>query len=400
MKAQRKGGGNKASHVTLQMVAERVGLTKGTCSAVLNKSAASRSVPLHTQERILAAARELKYIPSFYARNLRVKRTYMIGVVAEEIGDPYGSLVISGIERYLRQKNFFYLTVAHRHDPKLLETYSNILIERGVEGLITVDTSINRALPLPTVAIAGHRRVEGVTNVVLDHRRAARLALNHLTELGHKEIAFLKGSRVSSDSEDRWKAVCEIAQELCIHMRKELIIQLEGDDPTPRLGYPFAKKLLARGRPFTALFAYNDISAIGSIQAFQEAGLRVPEDISVVGFDDIQFAVHNSPSLTTVRQPLQKMGETAARILLNRIEGREDCVPEIQIEPELVVRNSTARAATQPMARLPEMRTQAEAAAPGQVILRTHETGPIRANGRPRKSGTVEHKTGVANRHG
>src|SRR5580693_7305521 len=121
---KKKGDGKKNRHVTLKMVAERVGLTKGTCSAVLNRSAASRSVPQHTQERILQAARELNYRPSFYARNLRVKRTYMVGVVAEEIGDPYGSLVISGIERYLRQKNFFYLTVAHRHDPKLLETYS------------------------------------------------------------------------------------------------------------------------------------------------------------------------------------------------------------------------------------------------------------------------------------
>src|ERR1700730_1135252 len=348
MKAQKKKGESKKhSPVTLKMIAEHVGLTKGTCSAVLNKSAASRSVPQHTQERILAAARELKYKPSFYARNLRVKRTYMIGVVAEEIGDFYGSLVISGIERYLRQKNFFYLTVAHRHDPKLLETYAHILIERGVEGLITVDTSINHPLPLPTVAIAGHRRVEGVTNVVLDHRHAARLALNHLTELGHKEIAFMKGSRVSSDSEDRWAAICEIAEELGIHMRMELIVQLEGDDPTPHLGYPFAKELLARNRPFSALFAYNDISAIGSIRAFQEAGLRVPEDVSVVGFDDIQTAVHHNPSLTTVRQPLQEMGETAARILLNRIEDRESYVPEIEIAPELVVRNSTARVPVQ-----------------------------------------------------
>src|SRR4029077_15734378 len=114
----------------------------------------------------------------------------------------------------------------------------------------------------------------------------------------------------------------------------------------PQLGYPFAKELLARKRPFTALFAYNDISAIGSIRAFQDAGLRVPEDISVVGFDDIRIAVHNNPSLTTVRQPLPKMGEIAARTLLNRIEEHEDWVPEIAIEPELVVRHSTARAQT------------------------------------------------------
>jgi LacI family transcriptional regulator len=339
-----KGISKKDRHVTLKMVADRVGLTKGTCSAVLNKTAASRSVPLHTQERILAAARELNYRPSFYARNLGVKRTYMIGVVTQEIGDFYGSPIISGIERYLRQKNFFFLTVAHRHDPTLLETYSHILLDRGVEGFITVDTFLDHALPLPTVAIPGHRHMEGVTNIVMDHRRGAWLALNHLNELGHKEIALMKGSDISPDSEDRWNAICEVAEELGIPLRPELTVQLQGDDSTPQLGYPFAKELIARKRPFTALFAYNDISAIGSIRAFQDLGLRVPEDVSVVGFDDIKIAVHNNPSLTTVRQPLQKMGEIAARTLLNRIEEREDWVAEIAIEPEFVVRNSTARA--------------------------------------------------------
>src|SRR5258708_12284977 len=243
MKAQKKGETKKSQPITLQRVADRVGLTKGTCSAVLNKTAASRSVPQQTQERILEAARELNYRPSFYARNLRVKRTYTVGVVAEEIGDPYGSLVISGIERYLRQKNFFYLTVAHRHAPTLLQTSSHILMDRGVEGFITVDTSINRHMPLPTVAIAGHRRMEAATTIVLDHLPAACLALNPLAQLGHREIAFMKGSPFSSDCEDRWKAIREVAGELGICMRTELIVQLEGDDPTPQLGYPFAKKL-------------------------------------------------------------------------------------------------------------------------------------------------------------
>jgi LacI family transcriptional regulator len=273
----------------------------------------------------------------------------MIGVVTQEFGDFYGSPIINGIELYLRQKNFFFLAVAHRHDPVLLETYSHILLDRGVEGFITIDTFIDRPLPLPTVAIPGHRRLEGVTNLVLDHRRGARLALSHLIELGHEEIAFMKGADVSPDSEDRWKAIREVAKELGIRMRAELIVQLAGDDATPQLGYPCAKELLAAKRPFTALFAYNDISAIGSIRAFQEAGLRVPEDVSVVGFDDIKIAVHNNPSLTTVRQPLQKMGEIAARALLNRIEEHADWVPDIAIEPEFVVRNSTAKALVLPV---------------------------------------------------
>jgi LacI family transcriptional regulator len=349
---KQKAGRIPKSAVTLRSVAELVGLTASTVSAVLNSSSASRSVPEHTKKRILEAARALDYRPNFFARSLRVKRTYMIGVIVEEIGDAYGSLVVSGIERCLRQEDVFFLTVAHRHDKKLLASYSTVLRERGVEGFITVDTILTENPPLPTVAVAGHRRIKGVTNIVLDHYCAASLALTHLVDLGHEKIAFMKGSRSSADSEDRWNAICEVAAKIGIRMRKELIIELKGVDPTPNLGYPFAKQLIERKQPFTALFAYNDISAIGAICAFQEAGLRVPEDISVVGFDDIQNAAYINPPLTTVRQPLVKIGEIAAQTLLDRIEGRAKFVAEIAIQPELVVRRSTAVAAVEVAARI------------------------------------------------
>ncbi|MGA2353620.1 MAG: LacI family DNA-binding transcriptional regulator [Terriglobales bacterium] len=341
---QSKAGRIPKSAVTLKSVAELIGLTASTVSAVLNSSSAARSVPPHTKKRIVAAARALDYRPNFFARSLRVKRTYMIGVILEEIGDAYGSLVISGIERYLRKQNVFFLTVAHRHDKKLLASYSTVLRERGVEGFITVDTLLTEEPALPTVAVAGHRRIKNVTNIVLDHRCAASLALTHLADLGHEKIAFMRGSKLSADSDERWNAICEVAAKLGIRMRPELIVELKGDDPTPNLGYPFARQLLERKQPFTALFAYNDISAIGSICALQEAGLRIPDDVSVVGFDDIQNAAYTNPPLTTVRQPLIKMGETAARTLLDRIEGKMKYVPEIAIEPELVTRRSSAQA--------------------------------------------------------
>jgi DNA-binding LacI/PurR family transcriptional regulator len=334
---------NTKPAVTLRSVAELVGLTASTVSAVLNSSSASHSVPERTKKRILAAARALDYRPNFFARSLRVQRTYMIGVILAEIGDAYGSVVVSGIERYLREQNVFFLTVAHRHDKKLLASYSAVLRERGVEGFITLDTLLMEEPALPTVAVAGHRRIKGVTNIVLDHQRAASLALTHLVDLGHEKIAFMKGSKLSADSDDRWNAICEVAAKMGVRMRAELIIELKGDDPSPNLGYPFAQQLLGRKQPFTALFAYNDISAIGAVCAFQEAGLRVPEDVSVVGFDDIQSAAYISPPLTTVRQPLVKMGEIAAQALLDRINGRMKYVPEIAIEPELVVRRSTAQ---------------------------------------------------------
>jgi LacI family transcriptional regulator len=342
--AQTKRTGPTSTVVTLKAVAKHVGLTPGTVSAVLNDSPSARSIPRETKDRIHAAAKELNYRPNFFARTLRNKRTYTIGVIAEEIGDSYGSMVISGIEAHLRKWDYFFLTVAHRHDQNLLSQYSELLLQRGVEGFITVDTTVLEAPSLPTVAVAGHQTVKGVTNVVLDHVQAATLALNHLASLGHQRIAFMKGNPLSSDSEDRWKAICEVAQKIGMRIDPELTVQIDINDPTPQLGYPFAKQLLARKKPFTALFAYNDISAIGAIRALQEHGLRVPQDVSVMGFDDIPGAAFNTPTLTTVRQPLARMGQVAAQTLLERIAGRDDYPPEIAIEPELVVRESTAKA--------------------------------------------------------
>ena len=332
--------------VTLKAVAKHLNLTPGTVSAVLNNSPASKSIPERTRKRIVDAAKELNYRPNFFARSLRVQRTFTIGVILEEIGDAYGSLVVSGIEQHLRAKNYFFLTVAHRHDKKLLQTYSHLLTSRGVEGFITVDTSISETPALPTVAVSGHRQVDNVTNIILDHRRAAELALRHLVDLGHKDIAFLKGQPESSDSQVRWEAICEVSKELGIKVSPDLVVQLKGLDSTPELGYPFGKELLARKKPFTALFGYNDISAIGAMRAFQEAGLRVPEDVSVIGFDDITTATFCIPALTTVRQPLIKMGQIAAQTLLDRIEGNGEYMREIAVEPEFVVRNSTC--ATKP----------------------------------------------------
>jgi len=170
------------------------------------------------------------------------------------------------------------------------------------------------------------------------------LALNHLKDLKHERIAFMKGNPISSDAKDRWEAICHVAAEIGLNIDPDLTIQIDSDDPTPMLGYPFAKQLLARQKPFTALFAYNDISAIGAIRAIQEQGLRVPQDISVMGFDDTPAAAFHSPSLTTVRQPLKRMGEVAAQSLLDRIEGKKEYPSEIAIEPELVLRESTAKA--------------------------------------------------------
>jgi LacI family transcriptional regulator len=257
-------------------------------------------------------------------------------------------MVINGVEAYLSQRKYFFITVAHRHKQELLDQYSDILLARGVEGLITIDTSLTVAPALPTVAVAGHRRVKGVTNIVLDHDRAAQVALQHLCELGHRDIALMRGQTFSSDSEDRWRAITRACRDMGIAVRPNLTIHLDKDDPSPQLAHELTRELLSRGEPFSALFAYNDISAIGAIRAIGEVGLRVPQNISVIGFDDIRDAAYHVPALTTIRQPLRRMGELAAEILVDRIENRKEYVEEIAVRPELVVRETTAVPAIEP----------------------------------------------------
>src|SRR5260370_4842050 len=173
-------GPRNEGKVTLKTVAEQLGLTPGTVSAALNNAAAARSIPAHTKNRIIEAAQALNYRPNFFARTLRLERHYTSGVIAEEIGDAYGSMVIRGIEEYLRKNNYFFLTVIHRHDPKLLQTYAQMLLTRGVEGFITTDTSLTEKLALPTVAVAGHERVEDLTRIIRAPPPAAPLPLQHL----------------------------------------------------------------------------------------------------------------------------------------------------------------------------------------------------------------------------
>lgn len=330
--------------VTLKSVAAHLGLSAGTVSSVLNDAPSAKHIPKSTRDRIVAAARKLDYRPNFFARSLRKQRTFTIGVIAHEIGDGYSSSVIAGIEQGTRQKNYFFVTGVHRHDQELFDKYARLLLQRGAEGIITVDFNLAHSLPVPAVSIPGHTDNEGVTNIVLDHRHAAELGFRHLLELGHKHIALLRGHPDSADSHSRWDAVEQVAHSLGVELDPELIVQIDSTESTPSLGYPFAKKLLERKRHFTALFAYNDISAIGSIRAFQEAGMRVPHDISVVGFDDIPAAAFHYPSLTTIRQPLHKMGEIAVDMLVDQIERRSEWQREIAVQPELVVRESTGPA--------------------------------------------------------
>ncbi|CAN5652002.1 substrate-binding domain-containing protein [soil metagenome] len=335
--------------VSLKELAAHVGLSPTSLSLVLNDSPQASSIPQVTKARIFAAAQEYNYQPNFLARSLRAQRSYTLGVLVPELSDGYSAMVLSGVEDHLLQEGYFYLVASHRHDADLIEEYRRLLFERRVEGLIAVDTPCEEGWSLPVVAISRHDEREGVTNIALDHDRAATLALEHLFELGHRQIAFIKGQVFSSDTEVRWQAIRKAALRLNLLVRPSLVAQMEGNSPSPELGYVAARKLLAAREPFTALFSFNDVSAVGAIRAFNEAGYRVPEEISVVGFDDIYSSAYQNPPLTTVRQPLRRMGTLAAETLLQRLAaGTAEAYPKLlTVVPDLIVRQSTSPVKTE-----------------------------------------------------
>jgi LacI family transcriptional regulator len=326
--------------VNLKQLAAHLKLNPATVSVVLN-DVPGRTIPQVTRDRIKAAAKELNYHPNQLARSLRNRRTLTIGILVPELNDGYHTEVMSGIGDQLISSGYFYLTAHHRHRKNLVEDYTRMLISRGAQGIIAIDTALEHSISVPVVAIAGHRQFEGVTNVVLDHARAAELTLNHLYGLGHRHIAFMRGQPFSSDSNARWNGIVAVAEKLGLEIKPELVVSLDRDMTSPELGYPVIQQLLATRLPFTALVAFNDISAMGSIRALQDFDLRVPADISVIGFDDIRSAAYTLPRLTTIRQPLAEIGRIATQSLLNLIHGTLAPRAEIAVEPELIVREST-----------------------------------------------------------
>jgi DNA-binding LacI/PurR family transcriptional regulator len=336
--------------VSLKILADYLGLCPATVSVVLN-NVPGRSIPQETRERVREAARKFNYQPSLLARSLRKKRSFTVGVLVPELNDGYHTMVMSGIGDHLMREGYFYFSAHHRHKPDMIEEYPRLLMGRGAEGIITIDTALQHELPVPVVAVAGHKALKGVTNLLLDHKRAAELILRHLAELGHKRIAFMRGQRFSADSSTRWQNIVSVAKELNMPVHPELTIQLERDISSPELGYPVVQTLLQNELKFTAIVSFNDMAAIGAIRALRDANLRVPEDVSVIGFDDIQLAAYHTPRLTTIRQPLHDMGVSAARILVQRLQGFKDYPSEFAVTPELIIRESTAPVNPKPRSR-------------------------------------------------
>lgn len=348
MASSGKNGGRQGKNrppgapASLATLSQHLGLSPASISRVLTGAPAATSIPKATQDRIFAAAKRLNYRPNVLARSLRRGWSMTIGVLVPEVSEGYTTLVLSGIEQGLLQAGYCYFLLSHHHHEEKIARSQAMFAERSVDGLIAVDTPLLQAPHLPTITVSCPVTHEGITNIVLNERRAAELAIDHLAGLGHRGVAVIKGQSFSSETESRWQAIRHAAERAHLAVDHKLVVQLEGDQVGHEPGYFATQRLLASNARFTALFAFNDIAAIGAVRALREAGLRVPQDVSVVGFDDVQSAAFQNPGLTTVRQPLRTMGTLAAEAMVRRIkELVADPARQILVDPELVVREST-----------------------------------------------------------
>src|SRR5690348_302626 len=209
--AQRK----ENAPVTISRLAKYLKLSPAAVSMVLNSTPKATRFPEKTRKRILAAAAKFNYRPNFVARSLRKQQTFTIGVLVPEVSEGYAALVLAGIEDYLLQAGYFYFVVSHRHKTHLLEQYPRLCMERLVEGIIALDSAELPFVPnVPMTVVSGHRRLPGITNVVLDHRQAAILALEHLLQRGHGHSAFSRGQSLSAETEARGASIRQAGRKL------------------------------------------------------------------------------------------------------------------------------------------------------------------------------------------
>ena len=331
--------------ITLKFLAEHLGLSRTTVSIVLNHAPQSSTISASTRKRILDAAAQFDYKPSFLGRSLNAGRSFLIGVISPDLAEGYTAGLLGGIEQFLMNSEYQFFTASHYWSPVRAQQTTQLFIDRGVEGILMVNTPYSSRLSLPTVHIGRTHDEPCGTSLIVHNHMGVLLGMRHLVELGHRKLAFIRGHQGSVDSEDRWNAVLAAAQELSVPIDPHLVVQLERLDlmslSAIEEGARCADQLIPHRGQFTALMAFNDMSAIGAINRFRSAGWSIPQDLSVLGFDDVVEARIAFPALSTIQQPLHSIGEAAARELIECIANG---TPRrtLTFFPTLVVRDSTA----------------------------------------------------------
>jgi len=349
----------KSPMVTIRDVAKASGFSSTTVSIVLNNAPLARYIPPTTKKKIEVAAKKLGYRPNLFARSLRSKRSHTVGVMVFDMTDPFCTLVLRGIENSLYQAGYLPILTDVHNERSRFERYLEMMLDRRIEGLIILANwlflDINLIADLeknsiPTAMIGRELRNDSVSSVIVDNELGGQIAMDHLYSLGHRKIAFIRGPKALADTSPRWKGVRSVAQGKSLELDTRLIMDLpESRDPISSFeaGYKLTEELLKRRRSFTAIMAFDDMSAFGAIRALAKADIRVPDQCSVIGFDDVAPAALYTPALTTVRQPMESMGSLAVSIVADGInsvlEKRDVGAVHRKVAPELVVRESTRR---------------------------------------------------------
>src|SRR5271168_1513853 len=336
-------------------VAEDSGFSPATVSIVLNNAPLARYIAPATKKRIEEAAKKLGYRPNAMARFLRSKRSHTVGLVFFDITDPFCTPVMRGIENALYQSSYVPIFADAHNQRNRFERYLEMLLEHHVEGLIVVanwlvvDIHVLADLSkrnIPAATIGWELPGDTVSSVMVDNETGGRMALEHLYQLGHRKIAFIRGPKMLIDSGPRWRGIQKFAQSAGLEIDAALIEVLpESLDPNSSFesGFRFAEEWLQKKKKFTAMMAFDDLTALGAIRALTKAGVKVPENCSVVGFDDVPLSALAAPSLTTVRQPMEAMGGLAVNIVMEGInaslEKREWTIANQKMSPELVIRD-------------------------------------------------------------
>lgn len=345
-------------HVTLADVARACHLSVSTVSIVLSEAPLSRHVAEATRQRIRSMAERLGYHPDVHARSLRRRRTQTIGVLAFDMSDPFCIPVVRGIEETLQAAQYFSLQVDAQTQRALFDRYLRMLLERRAEGVIVIASWVFEEANLladieknnvPVVIVGRDLTARRITSVLVDNQAGGALAMRHLVDLGHRRIAVIRGPEEMFDSEPRWQGIRDAASAAGLRIDPRLTFHLP-NQVDPRSGFEgglrFAREMLASGIPFTGVLAFDDLTALGVVRGLAEAGLQVPGDCSVLGFDDILPAAVATPGITTIRQPLLEMGLLAARTLLEAVDHRGSAQARKarlhRLAPDLVVRTSSA----------------------------------------------------------
>jgi LacI family transcriptional regulator len=331
--------------VTLKDVAERAGVHFGTASRALDPQRSHKVRP-NTRQRVEAAARELGYRANVLARGLRKGSTGLIGAVVADMGNPFLPPILRGLEEVLGPRGYLTAVSETHEDPDLLRRICEHLVSRRVDGIVvsaahigdgpfisTLEESVPVVLAVRRVSGSGHH------TVTHDDVLGARMVTEHLVSLGHRRIAQLRGPADVSSFAGRARGFHEVIAE---HDCTEVVIDDRATEPTTAEGKRLAAALLATGQRPTAIFAHNDSIAIGALEALSEAGLRCPQDVSVVGYNDAPLTAHLTPPLTTVKLPSRALGRRAGVMLLSQLHDHAEPPGTIQLEPELVVRASVS----------------------------------------------------------